>query len=59
MELTEPLNCTINVRKRPLDAEEEELEHPEEFQHHSQVQKVGRNCNPFIFIELYGTLHQT
>ena len=51
MELTEPLNSTIHVRKRPLDAEEEEeLELPEEFQPHIQVQKVGRNCSLFIFI---------
>ena len=32
MELTPPLNATIHVRKRPLEAEEEELELSEEFQ---------------------------
>ena len=56
MELTEPLNCTINVRKRPLDSEEEELEHPEEFQHHSQVQKVKHTI---ISTQLCGCFYQS
>ena len=32
MEFTPPLHTTIVVRKRQLEAEEEELELPEEFQ---------------------------
>ena len=32
MDLTEPLNFTIYTKKCPLEAEEEELELPQEFQ---------------------------